>query len=156
MLGSMNARILALPAFALLLACSPSASPVAAPSPTAVPKAPPAPVVPAAREVDAAQAAALLNEHPDTVVLDVRTPAEHAEGHIAGAVLIDHDSDGFAEKLAALDKSRTYLVHCKSGRRSADARDILVRAGFPNVVHFAGGFDAWSEAGLPVVTGGQP
>lgn len=170
MLGIMNARFLLLPVLLVPVLASPcaagepSASAPAATAPVAsapAAKAPatsapaasaPAPA-PLPREVDAAQAAALLRERPDIVVLDVRSPEEFRMGHLAGATLIDHDGPGFADKLLALDRSRTYLVYCKAGGRSADARDILVGKGrFPSVVYFGGGFDAWLEAGLPFVT----
>jgi len=80
------------------------------------------------------------------VVLDVRTQKEYDAGHIPGAVLIDWNSPEFEKKVAALDKEKTYLVHCAAGGRSAKAIDALVRSGFQGkLVNLAGGITAWSN-----------
>lgn len=85
-------------------------------------------------------------------LLDVRTPQEYAEGHIAGALNIDVKSDDFrqiAEK--ELSKDSTILVYCRSGRRSMDAAEILTGLGY-KVVNLKGGITEWKEDGLPVTT----
>lgn len=85
-------------------------------------------------------------------LLDVRTPEEYAEGHIAGAVNIDVQSDDFqqlAEK--ELSKDATILVYCRSGRRSLHAAEILTRLGY-RVVNLKGGILDWQDSGLPVTT----
>jgi len=91
----------------------------------------------------------------DTMQLvDVRTPQEYAEGHIAGALNINVQSDDFkqmAEK--ELSKDSTILVYCRSGRRSMDAAEILTKLGY-KVVNLKGGIIEWKEDGLPVTTGG--
>jgi rhodanese-related sulfurtransferase len=91
-----------------------------------------------------------LAKQSNTVILDVRTPEEYAAGHLPGAVLIDVRDPEFAKKIAALDKSKTYLVHCRSGRRSVTACDALGEAGFANLYNMLGGLVAWEEAGKPV------
>lgn len=89
----------------------------------------------------------------DTVqLLDVRTPEEFAEGHIAGAINIDVQSDDFqqlAEK--ELSKDSPIYVYCRSGRRSLTAARILDRLGY-NVVNLNGGIIKWKEEGLPITT----
>ncbi|WP_324262313.1 rhodanese-like domain-containing protein [Altererythrobacter sp. H2] len=100
-------------------------------------------------DVSAAEADELLAKDASLVVLDVRTPAEFAEGHIESAINIDFTDDAFAEKLARLDKSERYVLHCKSGRRSAGALKVLQKQGFENVFHMDDGFDAWKAAGNP-------
>ena len=149
-----------LPVVIVLLAtsaCASSGTPdraasAPAPSAPAPATAPVAATAPAAeiRNVDAPTAARWLAEHPDTVVLDVRTPDEYAEGHLAGARLLDFQEDDFAAKLGALDRSKTYLVHCAVGGRSSRARDLMAKDGFEHVLHLDGGIQAWIEAGLPV------
>jgi phage shock protein E len=104
---------------------------------------------PNAKHVDAA-AAKLLVDAKKVVVLDLRTPSENAEGHIAGAVLVDFLANDFKAKAALLDKTKTYLVHCASGKRSTAALPVLTRLGFGSLVHLDGGFHAWEAAKLPV------
>src|SRR5438093_10520872 len=69
------------------------------------------------------------------VVLDVRTPEEFAKGHIPGAINIDYNAAEFQKKVAELDKSKTYLVHCAGGVRSAKACVIMDKIAFANVVN---------------------
>src|SRR5436305_13800077 len=71
-----------------------------------------------------------LSKEKDSVILDVRTPKEFAEGHLPGAVNIDWNSKEFEQKVAALDKNKTYLVHCAVGGRSARACDKLSKLEF--------------------------
>jgi len=91
-----------------------------------------------------------LRSEKNTVVLDVRTEKEFKAGHIPGAVNLDYNSPDFAKKAAELDKSKTYLVHCAGGVRSAKACTILEKSAFPKVVNLAPGFKAWEQAGKPV------
>ncbi len=85
------------------------------------------------------------------VILDVRTPEEFAEGHLAGAINIDVTEAGFAEGVAKLDPKASYAVYCRSGNRSRAAVDYLVQQGFSNVVDLSGGIQAWSTAGNEIV-----
>lgn len=85
-------------------------------------------------------------------LVDVRTPEEYAEGHLAGAFNIDWKAEGFLEAASAtLDTARPVLVYCRSGRRSAEAASALQKAGF-QVANLLGGINAWKEAGEPVTT----
>lgn len=79
-------------------------------------------------------------------LLDVRTPEEYAQGHIAGAANIDvfnRDFIRLAEK--DLDKSKPVAVYCRSGKRSADAARQLAAKGF-KVVNLEGGIMAWAQS----------
>jgi len=88
----------------------------------------------------------------NAVVLDVRTPGEFAAGHIADATNLDWNAPDFEEKVAKLDKSKTYLVHCATGRRSALACDKMgSRLGFTHCFNLEGGIKAWQKADKPVV-----
>lgn len=102
--------------------------------------------------VDAPGAARLL-ERSNLTVLDLRTPEEFAVAHLAGARLVNYNSPDFAQELARLDRSRTYLIHCASGRRSTAALEKFRELGFQHVIHLDGGLRAWQAAGLPVVKG---
>ena len=88
----------------------------------------------------------------NVVVLDVRTVAEFAEGHIDGAILIDQGQSDFVEKAkSALPTDKKIAVYCRSGRRSANAAGRLADIGY-KCVNLKGGIIAWKEAGKAVVT----
>ena len=91
-----------------------------------------------------------LRAQTNTVVLDVRTPKEFAAGHIPGAVNIDWNADDFGKKVGALDKSKTYLVHCAVGGRSAKASDKMTGLQFTDVYNLEGGMKAWEKAGKAI------
>jgi glyoxylase-like metal-dependent hydrolase (beta-lactamase superfamily II)/rhodanese-related sulfurtransferase len=83
-------------------------------------------------------------------VLDVRREPEWAAGHIEGAGW--WPLDNFKVAPPEIDRDVPIAVHCKGGYRSMIACSLLERAGFRNVTNMVGGFDAWQQAGLPVVT----
>lgn len=89
-------------------------------------------------------------ETGSTTVIDVRTPAEYAAGHLPDAVNIDVEAADFDSRVAALDKSGHYALYCHSGRRSGVAAQKMHDAGFQQVVDLTGGIEAWTGA---VVTG---
>ena len=83
-------------------------------------------------------------------VLDVRREPEWKSGHITDSELCPLDQ--FALQIPWLDKATPVAVHCKSGYRSMIACSLLRKAGYENIVNVMGGFDAWSEANLPIRT----
>ena len=93
-----------------------------------------------------------LARHPDAVLLDVRTPAEFADGHLAGAANLDVQAPDFAMRAAALTPSRPYMVYCRSGARSERAGHYLLELGFAPVVN-GGGFEPLAREGLPTAVG---
>lgn len=97
-----------------------------------------------------ADAFAQLITNTDVQLVDVRTPAEFAQGHIADALLIDFKAADFdalcAEKL---DKARPVAIYCRSGKRSAAAAQRLVAAGF-EVYNLQGGILEWTGGGKPL------
>lgn len=90
-------------------------------------------------------------DNPDFVILDVRTPGEFDGGHIEGATNIDVNSGDFVNQIKELDNEKTYLVYCRSGRRSAEARDTMAQLGFQNIYNMMSGISEWQSAGFPVV-----
>ncbi len=102
--------------------------------------------------LDAADFAAAL-KRPGTTILDVRTPAEFAEGHLPGAVNMNVEDPAFPQQVAALDPAGSYAVYCRSGNRSAVAVDYLLGQGFDSSYHLGGGIQEWEGAGGEVVTG---
>jgi rhodanese-related sulfurtransferase len=96
----------------------------------------------------ASDALAMLNERFGDdcfTVIDVRTAGEYATQHIIGAVNIDYYSPTFADQLNALDKGRTYLVHCASGFRSSYAVQTMEALGFVEVYDLLGGMSAFQS-----------
>lgn len=87
----------------------------------------------------------------DLVILDIRTPGEFATGHIKGAINMDYRSGAFAREIGRLDRSRTYFVYCRTGRRTAGAIDIMTGLGFRKITQVAGDIEGWKAAGLPLV-----
>src|SRR5690606_12269678 len=89
----------------------------------------------------------------DIIVLDVRTGEEYKSGHLEGAVNIDVlDSTTFHNQIENLDKDKTYLVYCRSGKRSANAANIMNQKGFANVFNMKGGILAWEKKKYKVST----
>jgi sulfur-carrier protein adenylyltransferase/sulfurtransferase len=102
-------------------------------------------------EVDVGEASRELADG-EAVLIDVREPHEWDESHIEGATLVPQGT--IAERIAevAPDRSQRVLLHCRVGNRSARAANALqTELGYENVASIAGGIEAWSDAGLPVV-----
>lgn len=133
------------PASALMSGCSSSSGGSGAPAVAA------ATALPASGStVDAATFAAAL-AMKKSVLIDVRTPAEFAAGHIAGATNIDVEAADFATKIGSLDKGAAYALYCRSGNRSGAAMQAMLGAGFTQVFHLGGGIGAWQSAGQALV-----
>ena len=88
---------------------------------------------------------------PGVVVVDVRTPAEYAAGHIDGAINLDVEAPTFDAQMTKLDKATTYAVYCHSGRRSGIATGKMGDAGFAKVYNLEGGISDLASAGGQVV-----
>lgn len=88
-------------------------------------------------------------DNPNFVILDVRTPEEFLGEYIENAVNLDYYSDTFRNDLDKLDKNRTYLIYCKSGRRSENALNIMKEQDFREVYNMSGGIIEWKSKGLP-------
>lgn len=84
-------------------------------------------------------------------LLDVREQIEWEEAHVEGAVLIPMGE--LSTRLDELPTDEDILIICRSGNRSAQARDLIRQAGFERVTSISGGINAWMAAGLPVVSG---
>ena len=114
-------------------------------------------VAPSITVVPPAEAATIIDQKQGEagfVVLDVRTAAEYAGGHIAGAVNLDFYSPDFADQIGSLDRDAEYVVYCRSGSRSGKTADLMRQLGFTNVVDIAGGIGAWQSAGLAITQTG--
>lgn len=85
-----------------------------------------------------------LAKDENAVVLDVRTDNEVANGVIPNAIHIDiYRGDEFIEELEKLDKNKNYYVYCRSGKRSANACNIMEEMNFENAYNLEGGILDW-------------
>ena len=94
--------------------------------------------------------ARLDQKDPDLVVLDVRTPAEFAAGHVPGARNLSHDQ--LAANLGELAplRDKEVVLYCRSGRRTLLAEETLRQAGFKRLLHLEGDYLAWEAAQRPI------
>jgi rhodanese-related sulfurtransferase len=93
------------------------------------------------RKITAEEARQIMDNGDSYVLLDVRTASEFNESHIEGAILIpDYEIAGRAE-VELPDKNVLILIYCRSGNRSANVADELVRMGYINVYDFGGILD---------------
>ena len=90
------------------------------------------------RQISMDEAVKMMRDEKDYIILDVRRPDEYAEGHIPGAINIPNEEIGTAEIAELPDKSQLILVYCRSGRRSKEASEKLVKLGYANIVEFGG------------------
>ena len=90
------------------------------------------------------------------VILDVRTPEEFRSGYIEGAVNIDYYGPGFPVEIGKLDKTKTYLVYCRTGNRTESAFALMKELQFKEVYPVEGGITAWRAAGFPVTGQKRP
>lgn len=86
----------------------------------------------------------------DTVIVDVRTPAEYASGHLDGALNINWEGN-FKQEIAALPKDGTYLLYCRSGNRAGQAEAAMKALGYTNVTNIGSVQQASDATGIPVV-----
>jgi len=101
------------------------------------------------REISVSEASAMRDA--GAFILDVREPDEWNESHIPGATLIPLGQ--LASRVDEIPKDQEIVVVCRSGNRSAQGRDILLSAGFPQVTSMAGGINEWKSLGLETVSG---
>jgi phage shock protein E len=84
------------------------------------------------------------------VIVDVRTPVEFAQGHVPGAINIPVDQ--VANRLSELAnaKNKDVVLYCRSGKRAAQAADVLKSNGFAKLLHLEGDIAKWEAAKLPI------
>jgi len=95
------------------------------------------------RKITAQEAKKMLDEHPQAILLDVRTEAEFNERHIRGARLLPLNELAIKAETALSDKNALILVYCRSGRRSNSAANLLISMGYTNIYDIEGGITVW-------------
>ena len=94
------------------------------------------------QQISMDEAVAMMEEENDYIILDVRTPEEFTEKHIPDAINIPNETIGTEEIPELPDKAQLILVYCRSGNRSKQASEKLVRLGYTTIVEF-GGINDW-------------
>jgi phage shock protein E len=89
--------------------------------------------------IKAEQAQELIKAQPNLVILDVRTPAEYAAGHLTGARLLNFFDAQFKDEIQQLDRAASYLIYCRSGNRSGKAARLMLQWGFTELYELQGG-----------------
>ena len=90
------------------------------------------------RQISMDEAVKMMRDEKDYIILDVHRPDEYAEGHIPGAINVPNEEIGTIEIAKLQDKSQLILVYCRSGIRSMEASEKLVKLGYTNIVEFGG------------------
>lgn len=86
------------------------------------------------------------------VIIDVRTPEEYAMGHLEGAQLLDLTGGEFAAALPQLSPDTEYLLYCRSGNRSGQAKKMMEDAGFTDVTNLGSVEEAAEATEIPIVS----
>ena len=94
------------------------------------------------RQINAEEAATLMEKESSYIILDVRTAQEYSEKHIPGAINIPNEAIGTEDIPELPDKEQLILVYCRSGNRSKSAAHRLAQFGYERVYEF-GGINTW-------------
>lgn len=94
------------------------------------------------RQITMEEAVTMMEEETGYTILDVRTAQEYSEKHIPGAINIANESIGTEDIPELPDKDQLILVYCRSGNRSKQASEKLVKLGYTNIVEI-GGINSW-------------
>ena len=90
------------------------------------------------RQISMNEAVKMMKDEKNYIILDVRRPDEYSEGHIPGAINVPNEEIGSAEIAELPNKSQLILVYCRSGRRSKEASEKLVKLGYTGIVEIGG------------------
>lgn len=93
------------------------------------------------RQISMDEAVAMMKRESGYIILDVRRPDEYATGHIPNAINVPNENIGTDEISQLPNKDQLIMVYCRSGRRSKEAAEKLVKLGYTNIVEFGGILD---------------
>ena len=93
------------------------------------------------RQITMDEAVNMMAQETGYIILDVRRPDEFAAGHIPNAINVPNETIGTVEIPELPDKDQLIMVYCRSGRRSKEASEKLVKLGYTNIVEFGGILD---------------
>ena len=93
------------------------------------------------QRISASEAQKIMDEESNIIIIDVRTVDEYKTGHIKNAICIPNELISNKEIAELPDKSQEILVYCRSGSRSRQAANKLIKLGYENVIDFGGIID---------------
>lgn len=95
------------------------------------------------KQISTEAAIEMMADETNYIILDVRTPEEYDAGHIEDAINIPNETIGSNEIEELPDKDQLIMIYCRSGNRSKQVADKLVKLGYTNIVEF-GGINTWT------------
>jgi len=96
-------------------------------------------------ELDPSEFSQKIKDDVNAVLLDVRTPNEHNDGHIPNSILMNIYDPAFIDDIQKLDRNKNYYLYCRSGNRSYQAGQLMIQLGFKNVYNLNSGILGWDE-----------
>lgn len=102
------------------------------------------------KNISSKEATDLIENNPDMLIIDVRTPGEFNAGHIKGAKNINIADRDFQSQLEQLERNSTYFVYCRTGNRSGSAIKLMKQLDFKSIYHLEHGITEWAREGHPV------
>ncbi len=101
------------------------------------------------KQMNSVEIQQVLQKNKKIIILDVRTPGEFAAGHLKNAINIDIYQQDFYSNIDKLDKTKTYMVYCRTNRRSGVTSQYMKEKGFSIVYQMMDGFPGWAANNLP-------
>lgn len=89
--------------------------------------------------------------NPNFIILDVRTPEEYSAGHLEKAINLNYYHATFRHELERLNRTKIYLIYCRSGIRSGRGWILMQEMGFQQAYNLVGGVEAWHQQGFRTV-----
>jgi len=99
-------------------------------------------------EIDSESLQQRISDGADQLLVDIRTPAEMAQGMIPDAMQLPMHL--IPLRLAELPRDRDIVLYCRSGARSYQACAYMQQQGYDRVINLRGGIIAWARHGYPV------
>ena len=96
------------------------------------------------------QVNATLQKEKKAIVLDVRTPGEFSQGHIAKATNLDVNNPNAFNNYKSLDKTKAYIIICRTKNRSGVVANYMIQNGFTNIYQVTDGMVGWMQNNLPI------
>ncbi|WP_143961752.1 rhodanese-like domain-containing protein [Litoribacter populi] len=91
------------------------------------------------------------SKHPESILIDIRSPEEVKNGHLKDAIFIDYHDQHFEEQLAYLRKDLAYYIYCGSADKTIPTARLMKTMGFKKVFVLQGGIKHWHQQGKKII-----